>query len=66
MHVLKLYSEMNKLLVYNPADPFDEERHSSARPTTDPETLLLHTDDVTVIERAMSGLPIGFVNCSAS
>ena len=38
-------------------DPFDEERHSSARPTTDPETLLLHTDDLSVIERAMSALP---------
>ena len=35
-----------------PTDPFDEEQHSSARPTSDPETLLLQTDDVTLIERA--------------
>jgi len=41
-------------------DPFDEERHSGARPTVDPETLLLHTDDVSVIERAMSALPDRF------
>jgi RNA polymerase sigma-70 factor (ECF subfamily) len=38
-------------------DSFDEERHSSARPTSDPETLLLHTADVSVIERAMRALP---------
>jgi RNA polymerase sigma-70 factor, ECF subfamily len=38
-------------------DPFDEERHSGARPTTDPEMLLLHTAEVSVIERAMSALP---------
>src|SRR5437868_5306581 len=36
-----------------PTDPFDEERHSSADPASDPETLLLHTDDVTLIERAL-------------
>ena len=41
-------------------DPFDEEQHSSARPASDPETLLLHTDDVTLIERAMSDLPDRF------
>jgi RNA polymerase sigma-70 factor (ECF subfamily) len=39
-----------------PTDPFDEEQHQSVRPPSDPETLLLHTDDVTLIERAMSGL----------
>ena len=38
-------------------DPFDEEQHSSAQPASDPETLLLQTDDVTLIERAMSNLP---------
>jgi RNA polymerase sigma-70 factor (ECF subfamily) len=38
-------------------DPFDEEQHHSARPAADPETLLLQTDDVTLIERAMSHLP---------
>jgi RNA polymerase sigma-70 factor (ECF subfamily) len=41
-------------------DLFDEEQHSSARPGSDPETLLLQTDDVTLIERAMSGLPDRF------
>lgn len=41
-------------------DPFDEEQHSSARPASDPETLLLQTDDVMLIERAMSGLPDRF------
>jgi RNA polymerase sigma-70 factor, ECF subfamily len=41
-------------------DPFDEEQHSSARPPSDPETLLLQTDDVTLIQRAMSHLPDRF------
>jgi RNA polymerase sigma-70 factor, ECF subfamily len=41
---------------HRPADPFDEEQHSSARPATDPEALLLQTDDVTLIARAMSTL----------
>jgi RNA polymerase sigma-70 factor, ECF subfamily len=43
-----------------PTDPFDEARHSSARPTTDPEMLLLQTDDVTLIEQAMRNLPDRF------
>jgi RNA polymerase sigma-70 factor (ECF subfamily) len=38
-------------------DPFDEERHRSARPTSDPETLLLQTDDATLIARALRNLP---------
>jgi RNA polymerase sigma-70 factor, ECF subfamily len=38
-------------------DPFDEEQHSGARPACDPETLLLQTDDVALIDRAMSALP---------
>jgi RNA polymerase sigma-70 factor (ECF subfamily) len=37
-------------------DPFDEEQHGSARPAFDPEALLLQTDDVTLIERAMRHL----------
>jgi len=41
-------------------DPFDEEQHSSARPAFDPEALLLQTDDVTLIERAMRHLPQRF------
>ena len=41
-------------------DPFDEEQHSSAWPASDPETLLLQTDDVRLIEQAMSNLPDRF------
>jgi RNA polymerase sigma-70 factor, ECF subfamily len=41
-------------------DPFDEEQHRGARPTSDPETLLLQTDDATVIARAMRNLPDRF------
>lgn len=41
-------------------DSFDEEQHSSAQPQPDPETLLLQTDDVTSIARAMSSLPDRF------
>jgi RNA polymerase sigma-70 factor (ECF subfamily) len=43
-------------------DPFDEEQeqHSGAQPASDPETLLLHTDDVTLIERTLSSLPDRF------
>jgi len=39
------------------ADPFDEAQHSSALPASDPEVLLLQTDDIRLIERAMSDLP---------
>jgi RNA polymerase sigma-70 factor (ECF subfamily) len=39
-----------------PTDPFDEEQHSRAQPASDPETLLLHTDDAALIDRAMSHL----------
>jgi RNA polymerase sigma-70 factor (ECF subfamily) len=40
-----------------PSDPFDEERHSDARPACDPETLALQAEDVRLIEQAMSSLP---------
>lgn len=43
-----------------PTDPFDEEQHSGDRPMSNPETLLLHTDDVALIERAMGNLPDRF------
>jgi RNA polymerase sigma-70 factor (ECF subfamily) len=43
-----------------PTDPFDEEQHSCARPGSDPETLLLQTDDATLIARAMRNLPHRF------
>ena len=43
-----------------PTDLFDEAHHSTVRPGFDPEALLLHTDDVTLIERAMSHLPDRF------
>ena len=38
-------------------DLFDEEQHSSAQSLPDPETLLLRTDSVMVIERAINELP---------
>lgn len=41
-------------------DPFDEERHCCDRPTSDPETLLLRTDDAMLVARAMSNLPQRF------
>ena len=43
-------------------DLFDEEQeqHSSAQPVSDPETLLLHTDNVTLIERTLRSLPDRF------
>lgn len=41
-------------------DPFDEEQHSQAWPAADPETLLLQTDDATLLDRAMRTLPTGF------
>lgn len=41
-------------------DTFDEEQHSGSRPQSDPETLLLQTDDATSIARAMSSLPDRF------
>ena len=41
-------------------DPFDEEQHRSPRRPSDPETLLLQTDDATVIARAMHTLPARF------
>jgi RNA polymerase sigma factor (sigma-70 family) len=43
-----------------PTDPFDEEQHSSTQPASDPETLLLQADDVTLIERALRNLPDRF------
>jgi RNA polymerase sigma-70 factor (ECF subfamily) len=43
-----------------PTDSFDEEQHSSARPQSDPETLLLQTDDAALIARALSSLPDRF------
>ena len=36
---------------------FDEEQHSSVRPPSDPEALLLKTDDATSVARALSRLP---------
>lgn len=41
-------------------DSFNEEQHSSARPQSDPETLLLQTDHAALIARALSGLPDHF------
>jgi RNA polymerase sigma-70 factor (ECF subfamily) len=38
-------------------DPFDEEQHHPAQPPSDPETLLLRTNDATAIARALRNLP---------
>jgi|KBSMisStandDraft_5_1062788.scaffolds.fasta_scaffold80125_2 RNA polymerase sigma-70 factor (ECF subfamily) len=40
-----------------PTDQFDEELHSSLRPTSDPETLFIHSADIALIERTMCSLP---------
>jgi RNA polymerase sigma-70 factor (ECF subfamily) len=41
-----------------PSDPFDEERHSVARPACDPEMMALRAEDVRLIEQAMMSLPV--------
>jgi RNA polymerase sigma-70 factor, ECF subfamily len=41
-----------------PIDAFDEEHHSHLGSAANPETLLLQTDDVTLIERALSRLTV--------
>jgi RNA polymerase sigma-70 factor (ECF subfamily) len=41
-------------------DPFDEQQHSGARPQSDPERLLLQSDDATSIARALESLPDHF------
>jgi len=38
-------------------DPFDEEQHSHPGSGSDPEALMLHVDDLRLIERAMSHVP---------
>jgi RNA polymerase sigma-70 factor, ECF subfamily len=38
-------------------EAFDEEQHHSTRAASDPEALLLQTDDATLIARAMHNLP---------
>ena len=43
-----------------PSDPFDEALHSRIDHQPTPETLLLQTDDVAVLERAMRGIPDRF------
>ena len=40
-----------------PSDPFEEDDHFSFRVDTDPEALLLQTDDATLLARAMRNLP---------
>ena len=40
-----------------PTDSFDEEQHSSARPPSDPETLLLQTADAMLVARVLGRLP---------
>ena len=50
-------SGLNRHRFDEPVDVFDEQHHSHLRPSSSPETLLLQTDDVMVIERAMNSLP---------
>jgi RNA polymerase sigma-70 factor (ECF subfamily) len=42
------------------ADVFDEERHSGAQLTRDPETLLLHAADASLIDETLRDLPDRF------
>jgi RNA polymerase sigma-70 factor (ECF subfamily) len=42
---------------HDPVDEFDEEQHSDGRPVFDPETLLLRTDHMRLINRALATLP---------
>ena len=39
------------------SDPFDEEQHGTSGSGSDPEALMLHIDDVRLIERAMRHVP---------
>jgi RNA polymerase sigma factor (sigma-70 family) len=39
---------------------FDEEQHSSVQEARDPEALMLHTHDVTVVDEALRSLPDRF------
>ena len=39
-------------------DPFDEQQHSTSQPPSDPETLLLQTDNVVLIEQALEPLAV--------
>jgi RNA polymerase sigma-70 factor (ECF subfamily) len=41
-------------------DPFDEEQHCRLQPAFDPETLLLRTDDATLVARGLRALPDRF------
>jgi RNA polymerase sigma-70 factor (ECF subfamily) len=41
-------------------DPFDEEQHSSPQPASDPEALLLQSDHIASIDRALGELPDRF------
>ena len=41
-------------------DAFDEEQHSSTRPESNPETLLLQSADVTLMAQALGSLPDHF------
>jgi RNA polymerase sigma-70 factor, ECF subfamily len=43
-----------------PTDVFDEEEHSGAQPTLDPEALLLHATDASLIDETLRHLPDRF------
>ena len=46
--------------MHAPTDEFDDERHSWARPASDPETMLLQTDDVKLVEQTLRDVPARF------
>ena len=46
--------------VRTPTDVFDEEQHGSAQSMLDPETLLLHAADASLIENTLGSLPARF------
>ena len=43
-----------------PSDSFDEERHSEHRPGSDPEELMVRSDDVVLLQEALRDLPHRF------
>ena len=44
-------------ILHSSTDPFNEESHSTPKPGSDPETMVLQADDATLIECAMNDLP---------
>jgi len=45
---------------HDATDLFDEQQHSTAQVRSDPETLLLQTDSVVLVDQALSRLPVRY------